>query len=48
MNYLVQEYFIRSSTGKDLYVKKWYEEGIKKYKGISQVIVLEVKSNVGK
>ena len=35
---MVQEYFIRSSTGKDLYVKKWYEEGTKEYKGIIQLV----------
>ena len=35
---MVEEFYFKSSTGKDLHAKKWYDENINKYKGIIQLV----------
>ncbi|MBP3255680.1 MAG: alpha/beta fold hydrolase [Clostridia bacterium] len=32
------EFYFKSSTGKDLYAKKWYDESINEYKGVVELV----------
>lgn len=35
---MIEEFYFKSSTGKDVYAKKWYDENIAEYKGIVQIV----------
>ena len=35
---MVEEFHFKSSTGKDLYAKKWYNENINEYKGVVELV----------
>ena len=35
---MVEEFYFKSSTGKDLYAKKWFDEKIDKYKGVVELV----------
>ena len=35
---MIEEFKFKSSTGKELYAKKWYDENLKNYKGVVQLV----------
>ena len=35
---MTKEFYFKSSTGKELYAKKWYNENLENYKGIVQLV----------
>ena len=35
---MVKEFYFKSSTGKDLYAKKWYDDNLENYKGVVQLV----------
>lgn len=35
---MIKEFYFKSSTGKDLYAKKWYDENLTQYKAVIQLV----------
>ena len=35
---MIEELYFKSSTGKELYYKKWYDENIREYRGVIQLV----------
>ena len=35
---MIKEFYFKSSTGKDLYAKKWYDENLTEYKAVIQLV----------
>lgn len=35
---MIKEFYFKSSTGKDLYAKKWYDENLTEYKAVVQLV----------
>ena len=35
---MIEEFTFKSCTGKDLYAKKWYDENLKEYKAVVQLV----------
>lgn len=35
---MIKEFYFKSSTGKELYAKKWYDDNLKNYKGVVQLV----------